>query len=209
VKAVALAAVVVLSPNPAHFGDLLTARVSGGPAPSFAPFAVREQHGSTYVLQCLDPACVPGPNPRTVKIGTARAVILPRTTTAQVAHPLRSFHRQTRVPPPVYRIGPARLRTLLFVAALMLVAVAAFLLTPLVRRLIPQPRDDRTPLQRALDLVRASLGRNTEERRRALDVLARTLDHDPQARTALDLAWSAPAPEPRSVEELLSEVEPQ
>jgi hypothetical protein len=90
-----------------------------------------------------------------------------------------------------------------------LVALAAFLLAPLVRRLVPQPRDDRTPLQRALDLVRSSLGRDTEERRRALDVLARTLDRDPRARDALDLAWSAPAPEARRVEELLAEVQPE
>jgi hypothetical protein len=203
----ALAAIVVLSPNPAHFGDLVTARVSGGPAPSFAPFAVRAQHGSTYVLQCLDAACVPGPGPRTVKIGSARAVIVPRTTSAQVAHPLRSFRRETNVPPPVYRIGPGRLRAILFGAALGLVAVAAFLLAPLVRRLIPQPHDDRTPLQRALDLVRASLARDTEERRRALDVLARALDRDPRARDALDLAWSAPEPERRRVEDLLARVE--
>jgi hypothetical protein len=202
-----LAAIVVLSPNPAHFGDIVTARVAGGPAPSFAPFAVRAQHGSTYLLQCLDPACVPGPGQRTVKIGNARAVIVPRTTAAQVAHPLRSFRRQTRVPPPAYRIGPARLRALLFAAALVLGLLAAFMLAPIARRLIPQPRDERTPLQRALDLVRASLGRGTEERRRALDVLARTLDRDPRARDALDLAWSAPEPEPRRVEDLLAEVE--
>jgi hypothetical protein len=209
VKTVALAAAVVLSPNPAHFGDLVTAHVAGGPPPRFAPFAVRAQHGSDYLLQCLDPACVPGPGARTVKIGDARAVIVPRTTAAQVAHPLRSFRRQTQVPPPAYRIGPASLRIILFGVALALVALAAFLLAPLVRRLVPQPRDDRTPLQRALDLVRSSLGRDTEERRRALDVLARTLDRDPRARDALDLAWSAPAPEARRVEELLAEVQPE
>jgi hypothetical protein len=132
---------------------------------------------------------------------------VPRTTAAQVAHPLRSFRRQTRVPPPAYRIAPARLRALLFAAALVLGLLAAFMLAPLARRLIPQPRDERTPLQRALDLVRASLGRGTEERRRALDVLARTLDRDPRARDALELAWSAPEPEPRRVEDLLAEVE--
>jgi hypothetical protein len=207
VKTVALAAVVVLSPNPAHFGDLVTARVTGGPAPSFAPFAVRAQHGATYLLQCLDPACVPGPGNRTVKLGNARAVIVPRTTATEVAHPVRSFRRQTRVPPPTYRIRPGRLRALLFAAAIGFVALAAFMLAPLVLLLIPRPRDVRTPLQRALDLVRASLGRGADERRRALDVLARTLDRDPRARDALDLAWSAPEPEPRRVEDLLARVE--
>jgi hypothetical protein len=206
VKALALA-VVVLSPNPAHFGELVTAKVSGGPTPSFVPFSVREHHGSTYVLQCLDPVCVPGPGARTVKIGNARAVILPRTTSAEVAHPLRSFRRQTTLAAPSYAIRPGLLRVLLFAAAALIAALAALIAVPVVRRLIPEPRDDRTPLQRALDLVRASLRLDGEERRRALDVLGRTLDHDPRARAAFDLAWSEPQPAESRVEELVDEVE--
>ena len=58
--ALAAAVVVSISPNPSHFGELVTAKVQSGPAPSFAPFVVRGRHGGTYVLQCLDPACVPG-----------------------------------------------------------------------------------------------------------------------------------------------------
>ncbi|HEV7642005.1 MAG TPA: hypothetical protein VGO39_14155 [Gaiellaceae bacterium] len=206
-KALALAAVVVLSPNPSHFGQLVTARVTGGPAPSFAPFSVRGHHGSEYVLQCLDPKCLPGPGPRRIRIGTATAVIVPRTTAAQVAHPLRSFRRQTNVPPPSYRIRPDLLRGLLFAAAALLAAGALVLVYPLVRRLIPEPVDERTPLQRALDLVRASLGRGAEDRRRALDLLGRTLDDDPRASDALELAWSERGPEAASVAELVDAVE--
>jgi hypothetical protein len=73
--------------------------------------------------------------------------------------------------------------------------------------LIPQPVDKRTPLQRALDLVRSSLGRGTEDRRRALDLLGRTLDGDSRASDALELAWSERGPEPRSVEALVETVE--
>jgi hypothetical protein len=206
-KAVALAAVVVLSPNPSHFGQLVTARVSGGPAPGFAPFVVRSQQGSTYVLQCLDPVCVPGPAARRIRIGSATAVIVPRTTEAQVAHPLRSFRRQTAVPPPAYRIRPALLRDLLFGLAALLCAGAVLLVYPVVRRLIPEPVDHRTPRQRALDLVRASLGRGGEDRRRALDVLGRALAEDAHARDALDLAWSKPEPEPHRVLQLVRAVE--
>jgi hypothetical protein len=206
-KALALAAVVVLSPNPSHFGQLVTAQVSAGPAPSFAPFAVRGHHGSTYLLQCLDPVCVPGPGVRRIRIGSATAVIVPRTTAAQVSHPLRSFHRQTTVPPPSYRIRPTLLRTLLLVAAAILVASALFIAYPVLRRLVPERRDERTPLQRAIDLVRASLRRNGEDRRRALDLLGRTLAADDRARDALDLAWSKPEPEPERVSKLVDAVE--
>jgi hypothetical protein len=206
-KALALATLVVLSPNPAHFGQLVTATVSGGPAPRFAPFVVRSQHGSSYVLQCLDPVCVPGPAARRIRIGSATAVIVPRTTQAQVSHPLRSFRRQTAVPAPTYRIRPALLRALLFGLAAVLGGAAVALLYPVVRRLIPAPVDHRTPRQRALDLVRASLGRGGEDRRRALDVLGRALAEDAHARDALALAWSKPEPEPDRVLELVRAVE--
>jgi hypothetical protein len=206
-KALALAAVVVLSPNPSHFGQLVTARVSGGEAPSFAPFVVRSQHGSTYVLQCLDPTCVPGPAARRIRIGSTTAVIIPRTTAAQVSHPLRSFKRQTAVPAPAYRIRPALLRDLLFGLAALLSAAALLVLVPVVRGLIPAPVDHRTARQRALDLVRASLARGGEDRRRALDVLGRALAEDARARDALDLAWSRPDPEPDRVLELVRAVE--
>jgi hypothetical protein len=206
-KALALAAVVVLSPNPSHFGQLVTARVTGGPAPSFAPFSVRGHHGSDYVLQCLDAKCLPGPGPRQIKIVPATAVIVPRATAAEAAHPLRSFRRQTTVPPPTYRIRPNLLRALLFAAAALLAAGALLLVYPLVRRLIPEPVDTRTPLQRALDLVRASLGRSTEDRRRALDLLGQELDDDTHAPDARELAWSERGPEPASVAELVDAVE--
>jgi hypothetical protein len=206
-KALALATIVVLSPNPSHFGQLVTARVSGGQAPGFAPFVVRSQHGSTYLLQCLDPVCVPGPAARRIRIGSATALIVPSTTESQVAHPLRSFRRQTAVPPPSYRIRPVLLRALLFGLAAALGTAAVLLVYPVVRRLIPAPVDRRTPRQRALDLVRASLGRGGEDRRRALDMLGRALAEDTHARDALDLAWSEPEPEPDRVLELVQAVE--
>jgi hypothetical protein len=205
--ALAAAVVVTFSPNPSHFGQLVTAKVQAGRAPSFAPFVVRARHGNTYVLQCLDPACVPGPRPRAIAIGGARVVIVPRASVAQVEHPLRSFERQTTVPPPSYRIRPALLRALCLVLAAALVAGAAALLWPLARRLVPAPRDDRTPLQRALDLVRESLRRDPRDRRRALDLLARVLARDPEARRALDLAWSRPDPDPSRIRSLVESVE--
>lgn len=202
------AAAVTFSPNPSHFGELVTATVHGsGPPPSFKPFAVRSQHGNVYVLQCLDAACVPGPAPRALRVAGVRVVIVPRTTAAEVAKPLRSFHRQTEPPATSYRVRPGVLRALLAVAVVALVALAGALLVPLVRRLVPEPRDERTPLERALALVRASLRRDASDRRRALDLLARSLGGRSGERDALDLAWSRPPPEPERVERLLEEVE--
>ena len=202
----AAAALVTFSPNPSHFGELVTARVQGPASPSFAPFVVREQHGNTYVLQCLDPVCAPGPKARVLKVAGTRVVIVPSTTGAQAAHPLRSFRRQTTPPPTSYRIRPGLLRALLLAGAALLVALAGVLLWPLLKKLVPEPHDDRTPLQRALDLARASLSRSPEDRRRALDLLARVVGRK-QSRDALDLAWSRPQPDAARIESLVESVE--
>lgn len=208
IAALAVAVVIAFSPNPSHFGQLVTATVQGGAGtPNFSPFAVRAHHGDTYELQCLQSACVPGPGPLTLMVAGQRLTIVPRATPAQVSKPLGSFKRQTAVPPPAYRIRPSLLRALLLALAAVLVAVGVFLGWPLLRRVVPQRVDERTPLQRALDLVRASLRRSGEDRRRALDLLGRTLASDPQAHDALDLAWSKPEPEPERVELLVETVE--
>jgi len=205
--ALAAAVVVIFSPNPNHFGQLVTAKVQSGPTPSFAPFVVRARHGNTYVLQCLDAACVPGPRRRTLTVGGARVMIVPRATPSQVEHPLGSFERQTAPAPPSYRIRPALLRTLALVLAATLAAVAVALVWPVARRLVPAPRDDRTPIQRALDLVRESLRRDPGDRRRALDLLARVLGRDQRARRALELAWSRPEPDPSGITSFVETVE--
>jgi hypothetical protein len=207
VIALAAAVVVTLTPNPSHFGEPVTAHVQGGPAPSFKPYSVRSQSGDTYVLQCLTSACLPGPGPKVVKVGGTRLVILPRATEHQVAHPLRSFHRQTTPPPISYNIRPSLLRALLLGAVVLLLAIAVAIAWPLLRRLVPEPHDDRTPLQRALDLVRASLSRPPPDRRRALDLLARSVGREPASDEALELAWSRPDPEPKRVEQLVERVE--
>lgn len=205
--ALAAAVVVALSPNPAHFGQIVTATVSGPGTPSFAPFAVRGHHGNVYELQCLDPACVPGPQPRVVSVGGRRLVIVPRTTSKQVGDPLHAFRRETSLPPPTYRIRPSLLRALLLAAAGALVALAVFAAWPMLRRLVPRHVDRRSPLERALALVRGSIGRSAEDRRRALDLLARSVGRSDRAEEALDLAWSEPDPEPRVIEGLVGRIE--
>jgi hypothetical protein len=206
--AAAVAAVAIaLSPNPSHFGELVTAHVTG-PADhvSFAPFTVRSHHGSDYVLQCLDPVCVPGPRAIVVAPKRLHAIVLPRATEAQVQRPLRSFRRQTATPTPTYRIAPSTLRALALALAALAVVFAAVVAWPLARRLVPEPIDDRTALEQALDLVRASLRSGADERRRALDVLARLLGRGKLRDDALALAWSEADPEPERVRALVERV---
>ena len=205
--ALAAAVVVALSPNPAHFGQIVTATVSGGGPPDVAPFVIRGHHGNVYELQCLDPACVPGPARRVVTVGGRRLVIVPRTTAKQVADPSRSFERETTLPPPTYRVRPALLRALLFAGATVLAALGVIAAWPALRRLGPKRVDTRTPLERALALARASLRRSVDDRRRALDNLARALGRRPSASEALDLAWSEPDPEPARIERLVEQIE--
>ncbi len=205
----ALAAALVLSlvPNPAHFGDIVTVKLGPGAPPSFAPFAIRAKHGSTYELQCLDPACAPGPGGRRFTLGGRALVILPRATTHETQEPLRSFRRQTSLPPTSYTIRPRLLQGLLFGIAAALIGLAIIVTLPLLRRLVPDPVDPRTPLQRALDLVRASLRRGPDDRRRALDVLGRALAGRPLARDALGLAWSRHEPDVSQTESFVESVE--
>lgn len=206
---VALAAAVALAftPNPSHFGELVTAKVSGPGTPSFKPFLVRAQHGDTYVLQCLDPVCLPGPKPRVLTVAGRRLVIVPRVTAAEAAKPLRSFQRQSTPPPTSYRVRPGLLRALLLAAAALLVALAVAAAWPLLRRAVPEVRDRRTPLERALQLARASLRREPADRRRALDLLGRVLGTRGEARAASELAWSRPEPDAPRIESLLERVE--
>jgi len=208
-RAAAAAFVVILSPNPAHLGQLVRAHVQG-PAPAavnFAPFAVRTHDGSDYVLQCLDPVCVPGPGAVVVAPRRLHAVVLPRATAAQVSRPLRSFRRQTAVSAPSYRIAPSTLRVLTLVLAALAVAIAAALAWPLARGLVPRRVDRRSRLERALALVRASLRRDADDRRRALDVLGRVLRHGPLRDEVLALAWSGPEPEPARMQSLIERAE--
>jgi hypothetical protein len=205
--ALAAAVVVALSPNPAHFGQIVTATVRGEGTPNLAPFAVLGRHGNVYSLQCLDPACVPGAGPRAVTVGGRRLVIVPRTTSKDVADPLRSFRRETTLPPPTYRIRPRLLQALLLAGALLLLAAAAVAALPAIRRLFPRRVDRRSPLERALALVRASTGRSSEDRRRALDLLARSLERPDTAGEALQLAWSQAEPGQAPIESLVQRIE--
>lgn len=205
--------------------------------PGFSPYEVlgsrseRSTRGGvvtttwTFDLQCLEPECAPGKaarriavSPSRVLVGSqvvtarfARMVVVPRATAAQVAHPGRSFLHPTALPAPTYRVAPATVRRLLLAGALILVAIAALLLWPRLRRRPDGAHAlEQDPLAHALALVRAARTRSPPDRRRALGLLSRALRRRgaPQvARCAADLAWSEPDPAADRMEQLADRVE--
>jgi hypothetical protein len=188
--------------------------------------AVLEQR--RYTLACLRIACLPGRLPRTFSLeeavvqyrlrgGGSRSlsVAWPRVTgtsrleAGELAQmlaqtPDRPFRESLTPPPASYRFDPATLAALLFGAALLLVLVAAALVSPELRRLLVlrarrrDPFAGMSPLQRALLLVERSLAHgNADDQRTAIDQLARELRRagdDELSAAARRLAWSARAP---------------
>jgi HAMP domain-containing protein len=120
--------------------------------------------------------------------------------TVRSRHP-SELRAQTEPPPWRYRLE--RLWIAFAALAALLVAAAGWLARP--RRV-----DARTPLERALDAVRAARGRPAPERRRAVGALAgelRRLERPEAARTDR-LAWARPEPERTQLDELVEAVEP-
>ena len=100
--------------------------------------------------------------------------------------------------------GPGAESRLLFAGAALLVLLAAALVATELRQRRGEAPVDR--LRRALRLVRESATRTPDDRRRALDNLAVTLDEAPPAERATRLAWSRPEPEPAATRGIADEV---
>jgi hypothetical protein len=177
-----------------------------------------------FTLTCLRVACLPGRTPREfplpeagvdyrLRSGESRRISLewPRLTGAsrldalELAETPRQPFRADLTPPDAsFRVDPGRLAGLLLGVALLLVAVAAALLSPELRRLLlirarrRDPLAGMTPLQRALMLVeRALASGNADDQRKAIDRLARELRRagdDELSAATRQLAWSARAP---------------
>jgi hypothetical protein len=175
---------------------------------------------------CLDQRCIgKGKSKRVLLapvrievpgIGTKTAAWPPlqvrtRVLPADVAQPHPPLRSDPRPPPVTYRFEPASLARILEVAAAVFAAagvLAGGAATAVARsRRLQAAR--LTGLQRALALAREAERRPTPDRRRALGLLARLLgSRDPRlAGAADDLAWSAPAPTPDALAELVSQVE--
>ncbi len=198
-----------------------------------------------YTLTCLDVQCLP-PDPTQAgqgvvrlpplvvtyklhngKIGT-RAITWPgvivasRLALGDIAQ-LESvnvppYAVSTALPPPSYAIDPTLLRWLLALAAILFLAVAAWLVWRALRREVapvvePPPVDPdagKSPLERALAGVRRTLDADDiPARRRALEQLAHALaayDGGTLTAEATALAWSEPPPTAETAKPLVDEV---
>jgi hypothetical protein len=130
-----------------------------------------------------------------------------RVDAKDLARATPQFAADLTPPAPSYRISPTVAETVLAIVAALAAAGAAVLLATSVRRRRPVAETDE--LARALRLVREAQQRPVPDRRRALGLLARLLHgrDDALRAAASDLAWSAPAPEPPAVDDLVGRVE--
>jgi hypothetical protein len=172
-----------------------------------------------YTLECLAPACAPErqqverrlPQLRVsyrTNIGAQETrvdwpsfLVGSHVTDADRAAPGARLRIEAPLPPVSYRIDPLLLRVLLLACAALLGIAAAALVAIALRRprvlaeVVPEP----DPLAHALALVEATAanGSTPEQRRRALEELARRLDEHrlPElAGAAGRLAWSPAQP---------------
>jgi hypothetical protein len=192
-------------------GDVSDVRVVADTTPFATVAPSRTERGDgvvrvTQTLACVDLACAPGNEPKRVTLPAARAgsaaappvtvSVAPRVPAAAVAAPTPRFRPDSEIAPPTTRVSPGALTAALAVLAAVLVLLAAALLAlPLLRRRAPAAgRVD--PLARALRLLRESAGRAAPDRRRAADLLARSVGDDGVERDATAVAWSPHEPEP-------------
>ena len=122
------------------------------------------------------------------------------------------FRADTVPAAPSYRVAPSTLAALLDVLAVLLVlggvAVASLEALRILRRRQKHAAAGGE-LERALRLAREAESRPPPDRRRALGLLGRLLDHRDArlAEQASGLAWARPQPEPEEMSGLVTEIE--
>jgi hypothetical protein len=135
-----------------------------------------------------------------------------RVNASDLAGARPHFRGDTTPAAPSYRIAPSTLAALLDALAVLLVLGGVALAASEARRLARRRRGHAAAggeLERALRLAREAESRTPPDRRRALGLLARLLDHR-DARLAAEasgLAWAKPQPELEAMSGLVAEIE--
>jgi hypothetical protein len=211
-------------------GDDVRVALEPGPfTPLEAPRIARSRRGDAVVisatqrLACLGAACLPGGQQRVVRLpspvvrvnGQEIRVSRPASITVRSRVPASAIGardpalRRTTAPlPPEYPVDPGTLQAFLLAGAAVLGVVAVALVVVGLRR-APRRRPV-DPELRALRLLRESVSRSPEDRRRAADLLARVVGArgaEGLAERASTLAWSPPQPEPADADSLAGDAE--
>jgi hypothetical protein len=167
-----------------------------------------------YRLECLEARCVPAPGTQgfdfaatrveyRTRAGQARNLSVPWSGLVVVPRPRVDLFTPWEdglqpLPGLGYRLSPRLAGAAAVALAALALLAAVALLRPLVRTPARAPAGGATwSLQRALAVVRAAAARgDVDERRRALDLLARLLRQGRGGTSpdAAELAWSRPAP---------------
>jgi hypothetical protein len=178
----------------------------------------------TETVACFSTACLDGRRgavalpPARVSAGGEVAVapqvelaVSPRATAAAVKAAEPVFRRPEALPSPTYRISPSVSAALLALLGICLLAVGAVVLTAPLRRSRAEQRRtiDVDERERAVRLLRESVTRDAEDRRRAASLASRVVrDDEPVlARAAAGVAWSRPEPAPPEATTLADRVE--
>jgi hypothetical protein len=203
-------------------------------APIEAPAVSRTRNGSLasvhyrYLIQCLSVDCLPVDAPSRLRLKPVvvtavengrplraaaqwpETFVASRLSSRDLAQP--RFRRSAALPSPDYWASPHLLADLLTAVAGALAAVAAGLAgRELVRSFARRRRPvELTPLEAALLYTRESARRPAADRRKALALLAQTLDAEgvpALADTAGGAAWSDSPPTAETALRLADEVE--
>jgi hypothetical protein len=222
-----------ITPRAPLFGDQVVARI-GLPrgatvAASFKPYTVRsvERRGgtTTYRLECLSSACVPGKNGlRLVRLPSA-VVRLATGPPVAIAWPVLrigsrlspgdtqrpTFRADLSPPRASSRLNPDTVGWGLTSGAGILLLAAAGWTARRVRpstqlRLVPDLEPALSPLDDALAAVERALAGPVERRRAVLDRLALVVEAPDLAERAQALAWSPEPPSPPAMQLLAGEV---
>jgi hypothetical protein len=180
-----------------------------------------------YLLECLEPDCLPsddaiefpdarieyrasgGIEAEPLSVEWPEVGVVSRLSEQDLEQP------QFRASAPAAETGGAGLAAWGLAAAALLVLAGGILLAWLLSRAAPQAAPvlvspgDRSPLEAAFAVLERPAARSAEERRVALDALARSLERSGRrelAARARRLAWLPSPPPPRAVEELMAAV---
>ena len=185
-----------------------------------------------YSIQCVSDGCLPAGGSRVVKLPGALvkaqagarplsavaswppATISTRLSESDVHATTPRFRHSASLPAPLYAVSPGTLAlSLTVVGALLALAAAVILGAELVAQLRRRRARAafRTPLESALDFVRdAARRRDADDRRKALELLAETLETEGNpslAGTAWQAAWAEQPPSPERALEVVEDVE--